>query len=116
MQKAKSEINNLEKIIAKESEMLCHLEAKLPPHEKFRTILLKKDIYTEWVSRLFALLAGIEYQYGKEESVFSKLKKNKKIRLTVRRRARSDLSTPSCCVQAARDFIIGGILTLKILQ
>lgn len=80
MQKSKIEIQDLEKIIAKQSELLCHLEAKLPPPDKLKQSLLKKGTFTEWVSRIFALLAALHYEYKKEKGIFDKLKKNNKIK------------------------------------
>jgi len=76
----KTGVSELGRIISRQSEILCHIEAKLPPPEKFRNVLLRKEVFTEWVSRIFALLAGFEYEYHKEFIIMERLKKNKKIR------------------------------------
>lgn len=78
--KSRIDLLELEKIIARQAEILRHLEAKLPPADKFKPILLKKKPFTEWVSRIFALLAAFEYEYKKEQIIFNELKKDNKLR------------------------------------
>ena len=73
---SKYDIEDLEEIIAKESEILCHIEAKLPPANKLNRVILRKSIFTEWVSRIFALLSGLEYEYEREQRIFLELRKN----------------------------------------
>lgn len=74
----KVEIRDIEKVIRKETDILCHLEAKLPPSSKIKGILLKKNLFTEWVARIFALISAFENECKKEESIFEKLKKDSK--------------------------------------
>lgn len=75
--KEKTEIKDLGLVLAKESEALEHLEAKLPPPRLLPIALLKEPMFTQWVARALALLSYIEHQYSMETKIFSKLKKNK---------------------------------------
>lgn len=79
LKKATIKINDLKKMLAKESDLLAHLEAKLPPH-KIKKSLLKKAKFSEWVSKIFALLSAFENEYEKESLIFEKLKRNEKLR------------------------------------
>lgn len=76
----KLEIKDLEKILRVESEFLEALEAKIPPHSRVKAKLFKKGIFNLWVPMVFALLASFETEYGKELTIFSKIKKNNKSR------------------------------------
>lgn len=71
------EANDLGSILRKESELLEHLEAKLPPQKAATIGMAKEPIFTHWVARVFALLSYIEHVYGREKVVFARLKKNK---------------------------------------
>ena len=75
--KEKTEIKDLGLVLAKESEALEHLEAKLPPPRLLPAALMKEPWFTHWVARVLALLSYIEHQYSKETRIFSKLKTNK---------------------------------------
>ena len=75
--KEKAEIKDLGTVLGKESEALEHLEAKLPPPRLLPAALLKEPMFTQWVSRVLALLSYIEHQHSIETKIFSKLKKNK---------------------------------------
>ena len=81
--KEKIEIKELDLILRKESELLEHMEAKLPPPKAATINLVKEPIFTHWVARLFALLSYLENLYAKEAKVFVKLKKNKKLRAKI---------------------------------
>ena len=59
--KEKIEINDLGLILRKESELLEHLEAKLPPPKAATIDLIKEPIFTHWVARIFALLSYLGY-------------------------------------------------------
>lgn len=78
LKETKVEVKDIEKVIRRETDILCHLEAKLPPASKTRSILLKKDVFTEWVARIFALISAFESEYQKEDIIFKKLKENSK--------------------------------------
>lgn len=80
---SKLEINDIEGILKRQSELLCHLEAKLPPKSEIKAKLLKKAIFTEWVLRVVALIAALENEYRKEGMIFSKLKKNRSIGIKI---------------------------------
>jgi|MDTC01.1.fsa_nt_gb hypothetical protein len=74
---------DLNKILKKESELLSHLEAKLPPPSKINNKLLEKSTFSEWVSRILALIISFKSEHKKEELIFQKLKKNKRIKKKV---------------------------------
>lgn len=82
----KSEAKCLGFILKKESELLEHLEAKLPPPKAASMDLMKEPKFTDWVSRVFSLLSYLEYIYAKESSVFSKLKKNRAANIKISRK------------------------------
>jgi len=73
-------INHLEPILKKESELLCHLEAKLPPANNIRKDILKSKNFTHWITRLLALLTALESNYQKEIKIFNKLKQKESVR------------------------------------
>lgn len=82
----KAEIKGIGLILKKESELLEHLEAKLPPPKAASIGLMKEPKFTDWVSRVFSLLSYLEYIYAKESSVFSKLKKNRAANIRISRK------------------------------
>lgn len=86
IKRKKLEIKDLEKILKKQSELLCHIESKLPPKPKIKTNLLKKTTFTHWSSRIFALLAAFENEYNKETDIFKKLKQNEKIKKIIEKK------------------------------
>lgn len=88
LKEVKVETKDIENIIRKETDILCHLEAKLPPADKTKSILLKKSIFTEWVSRIFALISAFENEYKKEEIIFKKLKEDSSIKKKVETKIR----------------------------
>lgn len=73
-------IKDLEPILKKESEILCHLEAKLPPANKVKNELLKSPNFTHWVARVLALLSELESDYQKEIRIFEKIKGKESVR------------------------------------
>ena len=76
----KLEINDLENLLKTESELLDFLEAKMPPQSKVKAKLFSKEIFNRWVPMVFALLAGFEAEHKKEDLIFSKVKKNTRLR------------------------------------
>jgi len=76
IEKEKLEIKDLEEILRIESELLDALEAKIPPPNKVKAKLFKKELFNKWIPLMFAILATFETEYGKERFIFSKLKKN----------------------------------------
>jgi len=80
LKESKIETKDIEKVLRRETDILCHLEAKLPPASKTKRILLKKSVFTEWVARIFALISAFENEYRKEEIIFKKLKESSKIK------------------------------------
>ncbi|MBI2654948.1 hypothetical protein HYX06_00805 [Candidatus Woesearchaeota archaeon] len=77
IEKEKRELNNLSPVLAKETELLEHLEAKIPPTAAANANLLKEPMFSHWISRIFALLSYLEHIYLKEKGILRQLKKNK---------------------------------------
>ena len=50
-------IEDLDVLLKKESEVLEHMEAKLPPPKAATITLVKEPTFTHWVARVFALLS-----------------------------------------------------------
>ena len=75
--KEKIGIRGLALILKKESELLEHLDAKIPPPKAASAALMKEPNFTNWVARVFSLLSYTEHLYQKEAIAFGKLKKNK---------------------------------------
>jgi len=73
-------IKDLDKVLKIESELLDVLEAKIPPASKIKSKLFGKDIFNRWAPMVFALLANFEAEYYNEKLIFSKIKKNSKLR------------------------------------
>jgi len=73
----KVKAKDLSSVLGKESELLEHLEAKLPPPSAASIALIKEPTFTHWTARIFALLLHIEHLYAKETAIFSQIKKNK---------------------------------------
>ena len=73
----KTRAKDLGAILKKESELLEHLEAKLPPPRAATIDLIKEPVFTHWVARIFALLSYIEHMYREEMVVFKELRSNK---------------------------------------
>ncbi|MBS3097559.1 hypothetical protein J4209_02065 [Candidatus Woesearchaeota archaeon] len=71
-------LKDLESLLKKESELLCHIEAKLPPPSKVRGLLLEETTFSHWASRVLALLVAFENEYEKEKIIFNEIKKNNK--------------------------------------
>ena len=84
--KEKIEVKDIGLMIKKESELLEHLEAKLPPPKAATIALMKEPIFTHWVARIFALLSYLEHIYAKEATIFGKIKKNKLARSKINRK------------------------------
>lgn len=84
--KEKIEAKELGSILKKESSLLEHLEAKLPPPKAATLNLMKEPIFTHWVARIFALLSYLEHIYHKETSIFGKLKQHKEIKAKIGRK------------------------------
>ena len=76
----KLEIKDLESLLKTESELLDFLEAKMPPQPKIKAKLFSRKIFNKWVPMVFALLAGFEAECKKEALLFSKIKKNTRLR------------------------------------
>ena len=84
--RAEAEVKDIKNVLSRQSELLHHLEAKLPPPSKVSLQLLKRKIFDQWVPRVLALLAGLETEYKKEALIFKKLKKNQRLRLLINKK------------------------------
>ena len=84
--KEKLAINDLEKILRKETAILEHLEAKLPPANALTKDLVRQPKYTHWVARVFALLSYLGHLYYQEASIFNNLKMKKKAKIIIDRK------------------------------
>ena len=79
-------INDLEKTLGIESELLETLEAKMPPPSKIKARLFSKKIFTIWAPMVLALLASFGAEYSKERAIFSMIKKDEKLRKKIERK------------------------------
>ncbi|MBI3027158.1 hypothetical protein HYY70_03520 [Candidatus Woesearchaeota archaeon] len=86
IRKEKVGIIHLGNVLGKESELLEHLEAKLPPPKSATKDLINNPLFTHWVARIFALLAYLEFFYGKEQIIFKQLKKDKYARSRINKK------------------------------
>ena len=75
--KEKTEVKGIKLILIKESAVLEHMEAKIPPPKMASPALVREPNFTNWVARIFSILSYLEHLYSKECIVFSKLKQNK---------------------------------------
>ena len=78
--KEKSAAKDFEKLLRKQSDILCHMEAKLPPAEHTSQKLLDRAVFSEWSVRLFALLAALLEEHQKEQRIVQQLRKSQKSR------------------------------------
>lgn len=86
IKKSSNEIKDIKSILKKESIILAHIEAKLPPAKKMRQQLLKKKNFNHWVINIFALLTAFETEFDKEKKIYEKLKCDEKIRKILNKR------------------------------
>ena len=84
--KERIKLKDLGLILKKESELLEHLEAKLPPPKYVSAALIKEPTFTHWTAGVFALLSYMEYIHAKEMMVFSQLKKNGLVRAKINKK------------------------------
>lgn len=87
--KEKLEINDINKILKRQSELLNHLEAKLPPPSKIKPLLLNKKFFNQWAPLVLSLLAAFNSEYKKENLIFEKLKKNGRVRQLINKKIKS---------------------------
>lgn len=106
IKKERIEIKNLSSILSKQSELLEHLEAKLPPPKAATIALTKETMFTNWVARIFALLAYVEHLYKKESSIFSELKKNKAARKKITKKIKQIAKEKSKLIKIMEDKFI----------
>ena len=78
--KEKEETQDLRVLLRKESLLLEHLEAKIPPPKAVSMRLLAEPMFTHWTARLLSLLSYLEYLHGIEAIIFARLKQNKEAR------------------------------------
>lgn len=78
--KEKIEIKDLKNILSKESEILNHLEAKIPPEKSVSGKLLQKKIFNTWTPRVLSLMTGYLTELKREDIINKKLSRSKKIK------------------------------------
>ena len=86
IEKEKYELNDLGLVLKKETELLEHIEAKIPPMPAANANLLKEPMFSHWISRIFALLGYLEHIYAREKEIFRMLKKNKKVKSRIEKK------------------------------
>ena len=86
IRKEKTEIKGIDLILRKETAVMEHLEAKIPPPNDAGMDLLKEPLFSHWVARVFALLAYLEFMHNGEKEFFRQLKKNKSIKSKIDRK------------------------------
>ena len=79
-------INDLEKTLGIESELLETLEAKIPPPSRIKAKLFSKKVFSLWASMVLALLASLEAECEKEKMIFSEIKKDERLRKKIERK------------------------------
>ena len=84
--KEKISLGNLEKILGKDSTLLEHLEAKLPPPKMLNAKMLNEPVFTHWVARIFALLSYLEYVCVNEDKAYMQFKKNKYLKSKINKK------------------------------
>ena len=77
------EAKNLELILRKESLLMEHLEAKIPPPKAVSKEFIREPIFTHWAARVFALLSYLEEMHSKETKIFNNLKNNSTARRSI---------------------------------
>ncbi len=88
IEKERTELKGLGALFKKESLVLEHLEAKLPPPKKANLSLLKEPVFTHWVARVFALLSYLEHLHQQEKEIFGQLKKDKPVKIKINKKIR----------------------------
>ena len=83
VRKEKTDIKNIGLILRKETSVMEHLEAKLPPPKDAGMDLIGEPTFSHWVARVLSLLAFLQYLAGDEQEIFSRLKKNKSVRAKI---------------------------------
>src|SRR3989344_6479891 len=71
---------NLESIIQKQTELLYHLDAKLPPPQKLSISLIQRPHFDYWIATVLALLVEIKKSYQTEQQIMQSLRKESLLR------------------------------------
>ncbi|MBW2983896.1 hypothetical protein KY361_02175 [Candidatus Woesearchaeota archaeon] len=79
-------INDLEKLLGKQSELLMHLQAKFPPPNKVKADLFEPDRFNHWMLRILTALSALEHASQKEVAIFQRLKQSRKLRRKIESR------------------------------
>ena len=86
IKKEKTELKSIELVLKKETGLMEHIEAKIPPSHTISKDLLKDPVFSHWIARVFALLAYLECLSSIERDIFKQLKKNKSIKTRINRK------------------------------
>ncbi len=106
IQKDEAELKDIRSILAKESELLEHIQAKIPTASSAGMNLIKEPVFSHWASRVFALLAYFEHLYAKERQIFRKLKKNRHIKPKIEKKIAALLKERAKLVQIMEQKIV----------
>lgn len=79
-------INDIEKTLGIESELLETLEAKIPPPSRIKAKLFSKKVFGILAPMVLALLASLEAECKKEKMIFSEIKKDERLRKKIERK------------------------------
>ncbi|MAG91832.1 hypothetical protein CMO83_04095 [Candidatus Woesearchaeota archaeon] len=104
--KEKIELKDFDSILRKESSLLEHLEAKLPPPKALSKNLIKEPVFTHWVARIFALLSYLEHTYSKEKELFKKLKGNKAAKIKINKKIMHIIAEKSKLLRIMEEKVI----------
>ena len=80
LEEEKIGVKDIEKVLSIETQLLEGIEAKIPPAGRITPMLLKRNVFNRWVPFIFAMLAHFEAECQKEKMIFSKIKKNGRLR------------------------------------
>lgn len=85
-EKEKSELKSLGTVLRKETILMEHLEAKIPPSKMAGMSLIRDPVFSHWAARVFALLIYLEHWHSGEKLIFSRLKKNKPVKAKINKK------------------------------
>lgn len=104
-----AEAGSLYGILKRESELLSHMEAKLPPPGMATSKLLGREIFVHWAARVMALLASFESEMLKEHGISKQLKKDLKIKSMMARKIRSLENEKSKLIELKEKRLINSV-------
>lgn len=67
-------------LLQEQTALLEHLEAKLPPHNKFTRSMLTKTSFMEWSSRVLSLVTDLLHRHKKEQDILKQIERTKAVK------------------------------------